>query len=68
MTVQEAARRIGVSASLVYALVHEGVIPHTRHGRPGKRGTIRITDEAIEEYIAACEQVVPDDEELKFIR
>jgi excisionase family DNA binding protein len=68
VTVRQAAHRIGISESLVYALCHDGVISHTRHGRPGKRGTIRITDEAIEEYITTCEQEVPDDDELKFIR
>jgi excisionase family DNA binding protein len=69
MTVREAAERIGISPSLVYALCHEGVIRHTRHGRPGRRGTIRIADEAVEDYLAQAEQEVPADEgELKFIR
>ncbi len=56
MTVQQAAGRIGISPSLVYELCKQGVIRHTRHGRPGKRGTIRISDEAVAEYLAACEQ------------
>jgi excisionase family DNA binding protein len=55
MTVREAAAKIGVSASLVYELCREGVLRHTRHGRPGKRGTIRISEEAVAEYVAACE-------------
>jgi excisionase family DNA binding protein len=53
MTVREAAKRIDVSPSLIYALCRDGVIPHTRHGRPGKRGCIRITEEALAAYIAA---------------
>jgi excisionase family DNA binding protein len=56
VTVQEAATKIGVSASLVYELCRQGVLRHTRHGRPGKRGTIRISEEAVAEYVAACEQ------------
>lgn len=53
LSVKEAAERIGVSPSLVYALCHEGVLPHTRHGRTGKRGCIRITEEAISVYVKA---------------
>jgi excisionase family DNA binding protein len=56
MTVREAALKIGVSASLVYELCRQGVLRHTRHGRPGKRGTIRISEEAVAEYVAACQQ------------
>ena len=54
MTVKQAAERIGISCSLVYALCRSGVLGHTRHGRPGKRGTIRIIDEAVAEYLASC--------------
>ncbi|MBN9119555.1 MAG: helix-turn-helix domain-containing protein [Planctomycetes bacterium] len=56
MTVREAAKRIGVSPSLIYALCQEGVIPHARHGRPGKRGSIRITEGAVEAYMAASKR------------
>jgi excisionase family DNA binding protein len=56
MTVREAALRIGVSASLVYELCRQGVLRHTRHGRPGKRGTIRISEQAVAEYLASCQQ------------
>lgn len=56
MTVQQAAEKIGISASLVYDLCREGIIRHTRHGMPGHRGTIRISDEAVAEYLAACER------------
>jgi excisionase family DNA binding protein len=56
VTVREAATKIGVSASLVYELCRQGVLRHTRHGRPGKRGTIRISEEAVTEYIVACER------------
>jgi excisionase family DNA binding protein len=54
LTVKAAAQRLGLSPSLVYSLCAFGVIRHTRHGRPGKRGTIRISEEAIAEYQASC--------------
>jgi excisionase family DNA binding protein len=52
LTVKQAAARLAISTSLVYALCAEGAIRHTRHGRPGKRGCIRITAESVEEYLA----------------
>ncbi len=55
-TVKEAAKRIGISQSLLYELISLGLIRHSRYGRPGKRGTIRIDEQAIEEYRTACEQ------------
>ena len=58
MTVAEASRRIGISLSLTYELVRLGLIRHSRHGRPGKRGTIRVTDEAITEYLMRAEHAV----------
>ena len=70
MTVKQAAERIGISISLVYILCHEGMIRHTRHGRTGKRGTIRISEEAAREYQASCEMEpgVEDDAPLQHIR
>jgi excisionase family DNA binding protein len=56
MTVAEASKRIGISASLVYELCRLGMIRHSRHGRPGKRGTIRLSDDAVGEYLLACER------------
>jgi excisionase family DNA binding protein len=55
-SVREAAESLGISTSLVYALIQAGVIRHTRHGRPGKRGCIRISEEAVAEYLATCER------------
>ena len=40
---------------LVYSLCHAGIIRHTRVGMPGERGAIRITEEAIAEYLRARE-------------
>jgi excisionase family DNA binding protein len=54
LTVQQAAGRLGVSRSLVYALCAAGVVAHTRHGRSGKRGCIRIEEAALEAYRLSC--------------
>jgi len=54
LTVKELASRLGISPSLVYALCDAGVIAHTRHGRPGKRGCIRIEETEAERYREQC--------------
>lgn len=54
LTVKQAAAKLGLSISLLYSLLKLGRIRHTRHGRPGKRGTLRITPEALDEYSATC--------------
>jgi excisionase family DNA binding protein len=54
LTVKEAAKRLGVSASLVYALCAAGEIAHSRHGRPGRRGKVVISEEAVVAYQTAC--------------
>lgn len=56
MTVKQAATRVGVSPSLIYDLCREGVLRHSRHGRPGRRGTIRISEDALNDYLASCER------------
>jgi excisionase family DNA binding protein len=48
MTVKQAAQKLGISVSLVYGLVGAGKIRHERHGLG--RGTIRIPEDALEEY------------------
>ncbi|MGH7602498.1 MAG: helix-turn-helix domain-containing protein [Gemmatimonadaceae bacterium] len=53
LTVKQAAARLGISPSLIYALCRSGVIAHTRHGRPGKRGCIRIEEPALLAYLRA---------------
>jgi excisionase family DNA binding protein len=69
LTVKQAANKIGISLSLVYELCRLGVLRHTRHGKPGCRGTIRISEEAIAEYLATCERDEPiwNGETLKHI-
>jgi excisionase family DNA binding protein len=51
-TVRQAAERLGVSPSLVYALVAARRLRHERIGL--KRGVIRIPDDAVEEYRREC--------------
>ncbi|MFO0849975.1 MAG: helix-turn-helix domain-containing protein [Gemmataceae bacterium] len=42
LSVRDAARRAGVSPSLVYQWCTDGSLPHYRLGGNGKRGKIRI--------------------------
>ena len=53
LTVAEAAARAAVSESLVYAWCADGTLPHSRLGRKGKRGTIRIAVEDLDGVLAA---------------
>jgi excisionase family DNA binding protein len=48
LTVKEAAEQLGISATLIYALCAGKRIRHERHGLG--RGTIRIAEDALEEY------------------
>ena len=48
LTVRQAAERLGVSPSLVYALCASKRLAHERHGLG--RGKILIPEEALEEY------------------
>jgi len=52
LSVKQAAEKLGVSAKLVYSLCAGGKIVHERHGLG--RGTIRIAEEALEEYRRGC--------------
>jgi excisionase family DNA binding protein len=48
LTVKQAAEKLGVSVSLIYGLCAAKKLRHARHGLG--RGTIRIPEDAIEEY------------------
>ena len=48
MTVKQVAEKLGVSIALVYALIQARKIRHERYGLG--RGSIRITEDAVEEY------------------
>ena len=47
MDVKQAAKRLGISVSLCYALCEEKRLPHRRFGRKGRRGRIVIREEDI---------------------
>lgn len=49
LTVHEVAKRLTCSPALVYALCARGRLPHHRLGVG--RGTIRITEEALEQFL-----------------
>lgn len=57
LTVEEAAVRLGVSKSTVYALVAERKIGHSRRGLG--RGRILFSEADIEAYERSC-HVAPD--------
>ncbi len=52
MTVKDAARELGISPALVYALCQAKRIRHERHGLG--RGKIVILSEALDEYRQRC--------------
>jgi excisionase family DNA binding protein len=66
VTVKEAAKRLDVSPSLVYAPIATGKLGCVRHGL--KRGTIRISEEHLREYLALAEGWEACREPLKYIR
>jgi excisionase family DNA binding protein len=53
LTVKAAAERACVSESLIYAWCADGTLPHTRVGRKGKRGHIRIAVEDLDGAMAS---------------
>ncbi|MBA4067167.1 MAG: hypothetical protein C0501_26375 [Isosphaera sp.] len=52
MTVKEAALHATVSESLIYAWCADGTLRHTRVGRKGRRGHIRIAREDLDAALA----------------
>lgn len=69
LTVKQAASRAAVSPSLIYELCANGVLPHMRLGRPGKRGCIRIDSDELDGFLAACrvEGLSPDDSPFRYL-
>ena len=71
LTPKQAADKAGVSTSLVYEWCAQGLLPHYRFGRQGRRGTIRIDEIELEAFLARCRQAAHPQEEprpLKHIR
>ena len=56
LTVKQVAERLGVSESLVYEWCSEGVLPHYRFGRKGRRGKILIDETEFDAFLAGCRQ------------
>lgn len=52
MSAKQAASRLGVSDSLVYAWCASGALPHFRMGQPGRRGRILIAEDDLEAFLA----------------
>jgi len=53
LTVKQAAERLGVSSQVVYALCASKALRHSRVGL--RRGTIRISEEALAQYLKGRE-------------
>ena len=53
LRVKDAAKRLGISESLVYELCAAGALPHARIGRPGSRGCIRIAEADVDAFLAS---------------
>ena len=52
MNVRDAAKRLEVSTSMVYALCAQGRLPHVRVGLG--RGTIRISEDDVRSFLETC--------------
>jgi excisionase family DNA binding protein len=56
LTVKQAATRVGVSPSLIYAWCQEQRLAHYRLGREGKRGQIRINEADLDALVTSLRQ------------
>lgn len=54
LTVKQAAQLAKISPSLVYAWCRAGLLRHTRLGRPGRRGCVRIAEADLDDFLAGC--------------
>lgn len=53
LTVKAAAARAGVPVALVYGWCSAGLLSHHRLGLPGHRGSIRIAEADLDEFLAS---------------
>ncbi len=60
LTAAEVAERLRCSVQLVYQAVAEGRLRCLRLSGTGKRGTIRIREQDLEEFLAECRVEKPD--------
>ena len=61
MSPAQAAERLEISRSLIYALVEEGRLKCLRIGRRGRRGKIVIKDEHITAFLDEVKAELEDD-------
>ena len=54
LTTKQAAARLGISLSLLYALAAEGRIRHVRIGRNGRRGKLLFAEADLERFVEEC--------------
>jgi excisionase family DNA binding protein len=66
VTVKDAAARLEISDSLVYALLMTGKLRGSRHGLG--RGTWRISEEQLQDYLEQSEPKQPQPAGLKWIK
>jgi excisionase family DNA binding protein len=52
LTPREAAKRSGISVSLIYQWVESRVLAHYRAGAPGRRGKILIAEADLDAFMA----------------
>jgi excisionase family DNA binding protein len=52
LSAKQAAEKLGVSDSLVYAWCASGALPHFRMGRAGRRGRILIAEADLDAFLA----------------
>lgn len=52
LTVPQAAKLAGVCQSTLRSWVQDGLLPHYRVGRKGRRGSIRIAEEDLNALLA----------------
>jgi len=63
LTVKQVAERLNVKASTIYEAVEQGLLQCFRiRSRPGTRGTIRISEEHLRQYLEDAQPVsLPED-------
>jgi excisionase family DNA binding protein len=68
LTVKAAAKKIGISVSLIYELCAGGQLAHFRFGRCGKRGRIVIDEQELDRFMAACRKAGEPDQPFRGLR
>lgn len=61
LTIAEVARHLRISESLAYCLVAEKRLPAIRLGRRGKRGAIRVEEDALRAFVEQTRDDLADD-------